>query len=223
VARISSRQILAAGAATGACLAPAVVHAADPGGFSYVTAEPVSGPGGSLAVRSDVLLDRTLHIKGSLSSGLAGRTVLVQRHGRTGTWKTTARTTSTKGGAFAATWKTNHIGRFSLRAVDAGGSQPTGASSVTVYKPAYATYFGHGFYGQKMACGAVLTHRTLGVAHRTLPCGTQVDLYFNGRRISVPVVDRGPYRRGTTWDLTEATAAALRMRSSSKIGAVRAP
>jgi rare lipoprotein A len=100
---------------------------------------------------------------------------------------------------------------------------PTGTTSVTVYKPGVATYFGHGFYGSHMACGAVLRHTTLGVAHRTLPCGTLVDLYYKGRSIAVPVIDRGPFRHGTTWDLTEATAKALKMASTSKIGAVRAP
>ncbi len=37
----------------------------------------------------------------------------------------------------------------------------------------------------------------------------------------VPVVDRGPFRRGMTWDLTEATARALGFTTTDRIGAVR--
>lgn len=222
MARPTTPQLLSAAGAVGLCVVPAIVHAAGPGGLVYATNEPVSGPGGTLVVRSAVLLHRTLHIKGTLSAGVAGARVVVERRQKDGTWARTAVTRTTAHGAFAATWKANHIGRFPTRAVGAD-ARPTGTATVTVYKAAYATYFGHGFYGKKMACGSVLTHRTLGVAHRTLPCGTNVALYFRGRAISVPVVDRGPYGNHATWDLTEATASALRMTSSSKIGAVRAP
>jgi rare lipoprotein A (peptidoglycan hydrolase) len=48
----------------------------------------------------------------------------------------------------------------------------------------------------------------MGVAHRTLPCGTRVAIHYRGRSVTVPVVDRGPYT-SATWDLTEATAQAL--------------
>ena len=61
----------------------------------------------------------------------------------------------------------------------------------------------------------------LGVAHRRLPCGTPVALYYQGRTIVVPVVDRGPFRHGVTWDLTEATAQALGFTTTDRIGAVR--
>ena len=34
-------------------------------------------------------------------------------------------------------------------------------------------------------------------------------MLYKGRRIDVPVVDRGPFRHGTKYDLTAATAQAL--------------
>ena len=49
----------------------------------------------------------------------------------------------------------------------------------------------------------------MGVAHRTLPCGTRVELFYAGRIVRVPVIDRGPYANNATWDLTVATAGAL--------------
>jgi rare lipoprotein A (peptidoglycan hydrolase) len=64
-------------------------------------------------------------------------------------------------------------------------------------------------YGLPIACGGVLHVPQLGVANKTLPCGTQVIFVYNGRAIKVPVIDRGPYIAGREWDLTGATAEAL--------------
>ena len=65
--------------------------------------------------------------------------------------------------------------------------------------------------GSRTACGKTLRASTIGVAHRTLPCGTLVSFKnpVNGRSITVPVVDRGPYVYGRQWDLTYATCAAI--------------
>ena len=60
-----------------------------------------------------------------------------------------------------------------------------------------------------MACGGSLTSYTMGVANKTLPCGTLVTLRYGGRMVRVPVVDRGPYVAGREFDLTEATKDAL--------------
>jgi len=64
-------------------------------------------------------------------------------------------------------------------------------------------------YGLPVACGGVLHVPELGVANKTLPCGTKVTFYYGGRAIRVPVIDRGPYIAGREWDLTGATAEAL--------------
>ena len=50
----------------------------------------------------------------------------------------------------------------------------------------------------------------MGVANRTLPCGTLVKVTYRSRRIVVPVIDRGPYGpTGASWDLTTEAARAL--------------
>lgn len=74
-----------------------------------------------------------------------------------------------------------------------------------------ASWYGPGFYGRRTACGREYPPSLHGVAHRTLPCGTRVTFRNprNGRTITVPVVDRGPYVAGRTWDLTGATCSAL--------------
>lgn len=69
---------------------------------------------------------------------------------------------------------------------------------------ANATWYGPGFYGATTACGMTLTTRTLGVAHRTLPCGTKVTFRHRGRSLVTRVIDRGPFTSGIEWDLTNA-------------------
>jgi rare lipoprotein A len=80
----------------------------------------------------------------------------------------------------------------------------TSSGSWTVYKA--ATWYGPGFWGKRTACGTTLTPTTLGVAHRNLPCGTQVTFSYGGRSVTATVIDRGPFRKGFTWDLTRKTA-----------------
>ena len=118
-----------------------------------------------------------------------------------------------------------------LPAMAANGSGSGGASAdpqsqqyeqpaqAADYRPAKATWYGPGFFGNRTACGTVLTHKTLGVANRHLACGTQVALRYRGRTLVVPVIDRGPYSRGVDFDLTYATARKLGMRQTSRLSA----
>ena len=73
------------------------------------------------------------------------------------------------------------------------------------------SWYGPGFYGNRTACGLAYTKTIQGVAHRTLPCGTKVSFRNpkNGRTITVPVIDRGPYVAGRQWDLSGATCTYL--------------
>jgi hypothetical protein len=71
------------------------------------------------------------------------------------------------------------------------------------------SWFGPGLYGNGTACGKTLTTTLVGVAHRTLPCGTLVTFRYKGVTLTVPVVDRGPFVAGRTWDLTHGACAKL--------------
>ena len=73
------------------------------------------------------------------------------------------------------------------------------------------SWYGPGFYGDRTACGIAYTTTTLGVANRSLPCGTLVTFRNpeNGITITVPVIDRGPYVSGRQWDLSGALCLAL--------------
>jgi rare lipoprotein A (peptidoglycan hydrolase) len=81
------------------------------------------------------------------------------------------------------------------------------AGSWTVYKK--ATWYGPGFWNHETACGQVLTKATIGVAHKKLPCGTQVTFTYGGQSVAATVIDRGPYNKGYAWDLTKKTAKKL--------------
>jgi len=74
------------------------------------------------------------------------------------------------------------------------------------------SWYGPGFFGSGTACGQVFTSRLMGVAHRTLPCGTLITFRnpANGRSITVPVIDRGPYVSGRQWDMSRGLCEYLR-------------
>jgi len=72
-----------------------------------------------------------------------------------------------------------------------------------------ASWYGKGFFGRRTACGKKLTKKTIGVAHRKLPCGTRVVFAHRGRWVRAKVIDRGPYVKGRKWDLTQRLAKQL--------------
>jgi hypothetical protein len=200
-----------------------VVHSGD----STVSA---SGDGVTIATRASGFLKAEMRFTGSVPDAAAHDVVEIERlgHETRWAWRPTAHAAVRSDGSFTVIWRVNHIGRFKFRAlVERPRSGHVAAASpsvtATVYKFALATQYGPGFYGSRTACGETLKSRTLGVAHRTLPCGTHVELYYHGRTIVVAVIDRGPYANGADWDLTEATGRALRMDGTATIGAVSLP
>jgi rare lipoprotein A len=80
---------------------------------------------------------------------------------------------------------------------------------LNVYRMSYASWYGPGLYGNRLGCGGTLSAGRLGVAHKSLPCGTKVTLRHGGRVVRVRVIDRGPYVGGREFDLTAATAQRL--------------
>src|SRR5438105_418874 len=72
-----------------------------------------------------------------------------------------------------------------------------------------ASWYGPGFYGNRTACGQTYSQAILGVAHRTLPCGTLVTLTYGAHSVTVPVIDRGPFVAGRSLDLSYATKLVL--------------
>jgi peptidoglycan lytic transglycosylase len=185
------------------------------------------GPQIAISTRAGAMLRKRARFRGSVTAGAAGRTVTIERFDdATQAWTAVTDTTVNDDGTYLARWRTKATGFFRVRAVLQSGGQATAASAtpelaISVHRPAMATWYGPGFYGRKTACGVRMSRTLLGVAHKTLPCGTQVAVLYKGRRITVPVVDRGPFRRGTSYDLTAATAQALRFEHTDRLGAIR--
>jgi peptidoglycan lytic transglycosylase len=132
---------------------------------------------------------------------------------------------SRRDGSFALRWRPRRVGSYRIRAygrhdrrVRAGVSA---ARRVTAFRPAGASYYGPGLYGGALACGGTLQPGTLGVANKTLPCGSKVTLRYRSRTITVPVIDRGPYVAGRDYDLTAATRARLHFPSTGVVLASR--
>lgn len=117
--------------------------------------------------------------------------------------------------------KTNRKGRFAVsrkakstgtkkvvvrsRGNAAANASRDRAGRLTVYRKAYASWYGPGFFGNRTACGQTLRRGTLGVAHKTMPCGTKLKLRNAGKTVTVRVIDRGPYVHGREFDLTQET------------------
>ena len=83
-------------------------------------------------------------------------------------------------------------------------------TQVTGWQTSVASVFTD--FGLPIACqvnGGILHRDDLGVANKTVPCGTMITFRYHGKGIRVPVIDRGPYIEGREWDLTGATAVAL--------------
>jgi rare lipoprotein A len=226
---------LALCALAAAALAAPTVAAGDPGtGGAQAPPPPqtegvisASGPQVAVSTRAGTMVRKLARFRGTVA-GAAGRTVAIERlDDATQQWTQIATATVNADGSYLARWRPTKAGELRVRAVVlSAASQAVAASaspelSITIHRPALATWYGPGFYGHRTACGVRMTRTLLGVAHKKLKCGTKVAVLYKGRRIDVPVVDRGPFRRGTAYDLTAATAQALGFEHTDRLGAVR--
>jgi peptidoglycan lytic transglycosylase len=161
--------------------------------------------------RYDVRAGAAVRVRGTLLPRSRGRRVVVEAGAGHGRWLTLAVTRTRANGHFAARIAGAHLGALRLRVRVAGGRRHhlphVPAGTLLGYRPTLASWYA--LYGGALACGGTLGYNTLGVANRTLPCGTRVTLRYRGRRVTVRVIDRGPYVGGREWDLTGATARRL--------------
>jgi rare lipoprotein A len=69
-----------------------------------------------------------------------------------------------------------------------------------------ASWYGPGLAGAPTASGDVFDPSAFTAAHKTLPFGTQLTVYYHGRSVQVTVNDRGPYTGGRDLDLSQGAA-----------------
>jgi rare lipoprotein A len=168
---------------------------------------------------------RAVRVRGVLRPGVGGRAVRLQLRTRGG-WRTVDRARTGRGGRFRAAWRAARPGRFRLRVRFAGDRLNAAVSRrlrgrVNVYRPGRASWYGPGFYGSRTACGGTISAGVLGVAHKSLPCGTRVTFRYRGCSVTARVIDRGPYVGGREWDFTPATKRRLGFPSTGTVWSTR--
>jgi Lytic transglycolase len=147
-----------------------------------------------------------LQMRGRLLPAFPGRRVRLQGRDAHGWHTVSAGRTGARGAYHLRFTPADAEGRR-LRVVFAGDRRNSQAirpaGRVVVLHPALASWYDD---AGNTACGF---HAGLGVANRTLPCGTKVTLRYGSRTVTAVVDDRGPYAGGRTWDLNQNTASAL--------------
>src|SRR5687768_1507947 len=206
---------------------PATAATQSTGGASAPEPQPASDV--ALVAAPQALLGHVATLKGTVARNARGRVLRVQRYDEAAqTWRSEARTVVGRKGRFSVRWSPRVLGQQRIRATlqrrrSATVTSASSEVSVRVFKPAMATWYGPGLYGNTTACGQKLTKELVGIAHKSLPCGTMVEVAYRGTSIVVPVVDRGPFVKGMTWDLTEAAAQQLGFIETARIGALVQP
>lgn len=154
---------------------------------------------------------RRLHVRAGRTAVVKGRYAPGERVRlqafHSGRWRTLDSATVRGGGKFTARARVRTAMSAPARLVAGGNARKVGR--LNVYRYAQASWYGPGLYGNHLGCGGTLTPGTLGVANKSLPCGTKVTLRHGSRTVRVKVVDRGPYVGGREYDLTAATARKL--------------
>ncbi len=150
--------------------------------------------------KKDVLRGKDIAIRGRLAPGVRDRKVTIQRQ-RNGDWDRIAIARTDGDGGYRAEWTPEELGSFPVRA-KFEGDDLNGAIKqqvehrVHVYRSAVSSWYGPGLYGNTTACGQTLRPDTVGVAHKTLPCGTKVALPLPRRDGEGPRHRPRPVHRG---------------------------
>ena len=168
---------------------------------------------------NDVKFRRGVALYGELLPVVDGRMLRIERRNEKREWELLKKVDAGDG-VYRRLYKPDVRGRRELRVVFNGDDLNAPAKRrerLWIYRRGEATWYGPGFYGNTTACGQTLRKDTLGVAHRTLECGTKVHFLYKQRTITVRVIDRGPYEEAD-WDLTSATARRLRFEGRDEVG-----
>jgi hypothetical protein len=201
---VGATAVLCAAVLAGALFAS---NAASPAAWADGT--PAKAILSSHVLQKNVLVGHEIAVRGSLAPTLGGEVVRLQQR-RAGGWTDLAHSRSDPNGHFVIYAWPRRIGAFAVRVVvsgmPAGLDAASASAKVNVYHKVIASWYGP---GGRTACGEELTPATLGVANKTLPCGTFVTLRYGHRTLRVRVIDRGPFVPGRDYDLTYATKLAL--------------
>jgi len=201
--------VLCSAITTGAGAVPAPALADTQGTSPNVSIAKV----GVARERLHVRVGRSVVVSGTVEPAARGWTARLQVWSK-GRWRTLDRDRTAASGRYVLRDRIRATmsapARITVRG--AGDRRKRRIGRVNVYREALASWYGPGFYGNRTGCGGRLGYSQVGVAHKTLPCGTKVTLRHRGRSLRVRVIDRGPYVGAREYDLTAATARKLRFR-----------
>lgn len=99
-------------------------------------------------------------------------------------------------------------------------SSSSSAAPAASYTYVEASMYGEGdglMYGTT-ASGDTLTPTSMGVAMKTMPLGTIIEITYNGRTVTAVVNDRGPYSGNRQIDMQPAVASALGFSGVGTVG-----
>lgn len=102
----------------------------------------------------------------------------------------------------------------------ASSSSSSSSASAADYTYVEASMYGEGdglMYGTT-ASGDTLTPTSMGVAMKTMPLGTIIEITYNGRTVTAVVNDRGPYSGNRQIDMQPAVASALGFSGVGTVG-----
>jgi hypothetical protein len=175
---------------------------------------------GITSTRLNVRVGRVALVSGRLRPAGARRTVTLERRsGRA--WRTiaTARTSSTGRFSLRVRRRTTDTATVRIRFAGDRTARPAQrrVGRLNVYRPALASWYGPGLFGNALGCGGTLHPGTVGVAHKSLPCGTRITLRKGSRIVRTRVIDRGPYVGAREFDLTQATKQRLGFGSTGTV------
>ncbi len=162
-----------------------------------------------LSRRTHVRAGRPVRVAGRVRPAVAGRLVVLQRV-RGHRWVTIDRAHTTARGRYVLRYRTRASLSAPLRVRVARAPGATRRTRrigrIEAFRPALASWYGE---GQALACGGHMTPNMMGVAHKSLPCGTRITVRYRGRQVRVRVVDRGPYSGAREFDLGPGVRSAL--------------
>jgi rare lipoprotein A (peptidoglycan hydrolase) len=172
--------------------------------------------------RLNVRTGQRVKVAGIAQPGLAGLIASLQIRRRS-RWRTIDRDRTAPGGHYVLRNRMRRPMSVPARVVLRSGNTRVREriGRLNSFRYAHASWYGPGLYGNHLGCGGRLTYSRLGVAHKTLPCGTKVTLRHGRRSMRVRVIDRGPYVAGREFDLTQATARRLHFRGHGAILSTR--